>query len=72
MAITFDEVSTGTTVKRWTHRVPDEPVVEIQFSLNQADNKSSVQIRISGATGPAQVNTVLQIIQNKISSVFGV
>lgn len=70
MAVTLDTQSTLTTRKQYTHRAEGDPTVEVSLSVNSDTGNASAQIRISGATGAAQINQVLALIINKIRADF--
>lgn len=72
MAVSLETETASTLRKRYKHNQPGDPNVEVNLSVNQADNTANVQIRISGATGANQIKQVLQLIIQKISADFNV
>lgn len=72
MAVDLETETSNTLRKRYRHQQPGDPNVEVNLSVNQADNNASVQIRITGATSPNQLKQVLQLIVQRISTDFGV
>lgn len=72
MAVSLETETASTLRKRYKHNQPGDPNVEVNLAVNQADNNASVQIRITGATGPNQLKNILQLIIQKISADFNV
>lgn len=70
MAIDLDTQSA--TIVRKTYTYTQGPRVEVNLTVDQASNNAGMNVRISGATGAAQLKNVLQIIITKISDEFGV
>ena len=69
MPITLDTTSSQT--QRKTYRKDTGlPHVEVTISINDANN-AGMQIRISAATGAAELVQVLQFIANKMKTDFG-
>jgi len=64
------DTETSQTLRKSYRKTGNPPIVEANVSLNTTSNQYSVQIRLNGATGVAEVAQVLRAIVNKIEADF--